>query len=44
MDLRETGWKSMDWIHLAWDRDQWWAFVNTVNEPLDSIQGREFLD
>jgi hypothetical protein len=20
----------MDWIHLAQDRDQWWAFVSTV--------------
>jgi hypothetical protein len=20
----------MDWIHLAQDRDQWWAVVNTV--------------
>jgi hypothetical protein len=23
MDLRETGWGGMDWIHLAQDRDQW---------------------
>jgi hypothetical protein len=22
MDLRETGWVGMDWVHLAWDRDQ----------------------
>jgi hypothetical protein len=30
MDLREIGWSGMDWIHLAWDRDQWRALVNTV--------------
>jgi hypothetical protein len=30
MDLRETGWKGVDWIHLAQDRDRWWAIVNTV--------------
>jgi hypothetical protein len=30
MNLRETGWKDVDWIHLAQDRDQWWALVNTV--------------
>jgi hypothetical protein len=30
MDLREIGWGVMDWIHLAQDRDQWWAVVNTV--------------
>jgi hypothetical protein len=30
MDLREIGWEDVDWIHLAQDRDQWWAFVNTV--------------
>jgi hypothetical protein len=30
MDLRETGWGGVDWIHLAQGRDQWRAFVNTV--------------
>jgi hypothetical protein len=30
MDLREIGWEGMEWIHLAQDRDQWWAFVNMV--------------
>jgi len=29
-DLRETGFKVVDWIHLAQDRDQWWALANTV--------------
>jgi hypothetical protein len=23
MDLREIGWESMEWMHLAQDRDQW---------------------
>jgi hypothetical protein len=30
MDLRETGWESVDWIQLAQDRDRWRALVNTV--------------
>jgi hypothetical protein len=30
MDLREIGWGSVDWIHLAQDRDQCWALVNMV--------------
>jgi hypothetical protein len=30
MDLRERESKSVDWIHLARDRDQWRALVNTV--------------
>jgi hypothetical protein len=30
VDLRETGWGGMEWIHLAQDRDQWRALVNTV--------------
>jgi hypothetical protein len=30
MDLRETGWGSADWIHLAQDRDRWRALVNMV--------------
>jgi hypothetical protein len=28
--IREIGWEGVDWIHLAQDRDQWRAFVNTV--------------
>jgi hypothetical protein len=30
LDLREIEWKSVNWIHLAQDRDQWRALVNTV--------------
>jgi hypothetical protein len=30
MDLREIGWGGMDRVHLALDRDQCRALVNTV--------------
>jgi hypothetical protein len=30
MDLWETGLEGVDWIHLARDRDQWRAVVDTV--------------
>jgi hypothetical protein len=30
MDFREIGWGGMHWIHLAQDREQWRALVNTV--------------
>jgi hypothetical protein len=30
MDLREKRWEGEDWMHLAQDRDQWWAVVYTV--------------
>jgi hypothetical protein len=30
VDLREIGWEAVDWIHLAWNRGQWQAVVNTV--------------
>jgi hypothetical protein len=30
MDLREIGWRGMDWIDLTQDRDQWRALVNAV--------------
>jgi hypothetical protein len=30
VDPREIGWDGMDWVDLAWDRDQWRALVNTV--------------
>jgi hypothetical protein len=30
MDLREIGFGDVDWIHLARDRDNWRALMNTV--------------
>jgi hypothetical protein len=30
MNLREIGWKGVEWIHLAEDRDRWRAIVNMV--------------
>jgi hypothetical protein len=30
MDLREIVWGSVEWIHLAQDRDLWRAVVNAV--------------
>jgi hypothetical protein len=28
MDLREIGWEGVERMHLARDKDQWWALVN----------------
>jgi hypothetical protein len=30
MNIREKGLGGIDWINLAWLRDQWWALVNMV--------------
>jgi hypothetical protein len=30
LDLREIGINGANWIQLAQDRIQWWAFVNTA--------------
>jgi hypothetical protein len=30
MDLGGIRWKDVDWLHLAQDRDQWRAVVNTA--------------
>jgi hypothetical protein len=30
MELWEIEWEYMDWMHLAQDREQWWALVNMV--------------
>jgi len=32
MDNREIGLEGVDWMHLAQNRDQWRAVVNTVLE------------
>jgi hypothetical protein len=30
IDLKETGWESVDWINLVKGRDQWWTLVKKV--------------
>jgi hypothetical protein len=30
MDLEEVGWRNVDWIGLAQDRNRWRALVNSV--------------
>jgi hypothetical protein len=40
MDLRETEWRDMDWIHLPQNREQWRALVNmAMNLRLNKILG-----
>jgi hypothetical protein len=34
MDLRETGWEGVHWMHLAEDNDQWRALVNNITNLL----------
>jgi hypothetical protein len=43
MDLREVGWKDVDWIHLAQDRDQRRAVVNTIINLRVSYKAGSFL-
>jgi len=30
VNLRDIGWQGVDWVHMAQDRDQWRAVVNTA--------------
>jgi hypothetical protein len=30
MDLREIGWEGVVWMHVAHNKDQWRALVNTI--------------
>ena len=30
VDLKDVGWESVDWIDLAYDRDEWWGLMNTA--------------
>ena len=43
MDLQEVGWRVIDWIHLAQDRDRWQGCGECGNEPSGSIKCGEFL-
>jgi len=29
-NLKEIGWKGVDYIHLAQNRNRWWPIMNTV--------------
>jgi hypothetical protein len=31
MDVKETGWKGMDLIHVVQDRDRWWVMNMVMN-------------
>jgi hypothetical protein len=40
MDLREIGWRDVDWLHVTRDRDQWRAFGKTaMNLPVPESAG-----
>jgi hypothetical protein len=41
--LREIGWDSMDWIHLAQHREEWMALVNTIMNLRVPINFGKFL-
>jgi hypothetical protein len=40
IDITEKGWDVMEWIHLALDRDELWAVVNTVMNLRVSLYAR----
>jgi hypothetical protein len=44
MDLQGTGWYGVDWINLAWDRDQWRTLVNMAMNIGISISQEELSD
>ena len=43
LDLRQVGWGGINWIDLAQDRDRWRALVNSVMNPLASLNAGKFL-
>jgi len=43
MDLKEIGWKGVDWMCVAQDRDQWWSLVNMVMNLCIPLKAGSFL-
>jgi len=43
VDLRETEWEVMDWMHLPQDRDQWRGYVNMVMNFRDPWKAENIL-
>jgi hypothetical protein len=37
MDPEEIGWEGVEWMHVAQERDQWWALVNMVMSLLKKV-------
>jgi hypothetical protein len=44
MDSKLLGCEAVNWIHLAQDRDQWWALVNMVLKLHTPKKMETFLD
>jgi hypothetical protein len=44
MNLGETGFDIVDWIHMAQDRAEWRVSSEHGNEPSGSMKGGELLD
>jgi len=42
IDIWEIGWKGVDWIHLAQDRNQWVCSCEHGNENPGFTKGKEF--
>jgi hypothetical protein len=36
MDIKGIGREGVDWMHLAYGRNQWWDVVNTVMDLWNS--------
>jgi hypothetical protein len=43
IDLRETEWEDMDWIHLAQDSDWWRALVDMATKLRILLKAGNFL-
>jgi hypothetical protein len=44
MDLKEVGWRDVDWIDLPQDRGKWRAFLNAVMKVLVLSNAGDFLN
>jgi len=42
-DVRKVGWKIVDWLNPAQDRDKLGAFVSEVINPRVPLQAGDFL-
>jgi hypothetical protein len=40
---KETGWESVDWIRVLWNRDKWSVLVSTVMDIWDPRNAGNFL-
>lgn len=43
IELINIGFRGVDWVQVAQDRNKWWTLVTTIEKPLDFVYLGKFV-